>query len=346
MPRRGAAPLLACLAFLSAFPLLGGETPPKPEEQALLALYHDLLHGKAKPEDAERRHAALETLKSAGAPSQAFLDHLKEQVRTSLKEAEKAAKPEAVTRLYTQRKEAIAKARAAALAIILDETQYPDENHGRQAQPLVDQAVESLRALALPGSRTVAEADTAAREMAEALQALGTEAPPLPDGKALARKMDTLFLEAMSPADDLKTLATNQSALAKADPEVASCFQATCRYRMLMGLPPLAVDPRLMTAAQLHAEDMAKLDYTDHYSKDGKGPDARVRAQGFPYLPVGENIHFGPEEKGEEILIAWQHSSGHHRTLLGKKFQLLGIGHSKDKWVQDFGGGPQKPQRR
>jgi len=46
--------------------------------------------------------------------------------------------------------------------------------------------------------------------------------------------------------------------------------------------PPLAPHPALTRAARAHAQDMVTRDYFAHVSPEGIGPNARVRAEGYP----------------------------------------------------------------
>jgi len=46
--------------------------------------------------------------------------------------------------------------------------------------------------------------------------------------------------------------------------------------------PPLAPHPALTAAARGHAADMVDRDYFAHVSPEGVGPNARIRAEGFP----------------------------------------------------------------
>jgi len=335
---------LLALGALLCTTLQGAETL-KPEEDAQLALYSALAQGRAKPQDADLRNAGLEALKVSGQPSPDFLDRLKAEAGKAAEEVGKAAGPEAARRLRSQRRSSIARAREKALGIIRNKSHYPDKDHGAEGQSKVDEALGKLGAMATPGEGTLAAPLAAFQEIAGVLRAFGVEAPASPDGAALARKLDSLFFDALVPADDLKALNAAREALAKADAEVASCFLATCRYRMLMGLKPLALDARLMAAAQLHADDMAKQDYFSHDSKDGRKPIDRTQAQDFPSRFIAENIAYG-RKTGEAALDGWQHSSGHHRNLLGPDFQFLGVGRTGTKWVQVLGGiQPRKAQR-
>jgi uncharacterized protein YkwD len=111
------------------------------------------------------------------------------------------------------------------------------------------------------------------------------------------------------------------------------------------GAPPLTLDPRLVEAAQKHAEDMLRRSYYDHESLEGLRPRDRVAQAGYQAGLVAENIARGPVSV-EEAMSAWMQSRGHRSNLLNPAFREMGVGcavgHSAAigdtvVWVQDFG---------
>ena len=62
-----------------------------------------------------------------------------------------------------------------------------------------------------------------------------------------------------------------------------------------------------------------------------------TRARSFGHVgPVWENRHRGVGT-GEGALIAWTHSSAHHRTILTAKLTEMATGIAEKTWVQKFG---------
>ncbi len=111
-----------------------------------------------------------------------------------------------------------------------------------------------------------------------------------------------------------------------------------------IGVMPLELDPRLTTAAQVHAADMLARSYYNHNSPEGTTPRQRVRAAGFVADVVAENIAAG-QTSAADALGAWMHSTDHRRNLLDPRLTHIGIGMAlgsyehryKIMWVQDFG---------
>lgn len=117
------------------------------------------------------------------------------------------------------------------------------------------------------------------------------------------------------------------------------------RYRRQKGLGPLRMDRNLQRAAQWMSDDMAAKDYLSHSDSKGRDPFERLAAFGYNYnTDKAENVAAG-QKTAEEVLKAWQSSSGHNRNMLDSHFTVIGIGFSYGKksrygwyWATSFGG--------
>jgi uncharacterized protein YkwD len=87
--------------------------------------------------------------------------------------------------------------------------------------------------------------------------------------------------------------------------EVQLMEQLVNRHRASVGCPRLEPLAGAARAAQLHSEDMARRDYFDHTSPDGRQPWDRVAAQGVRYRMVGENIAHTPGATARTPTTAW-----------------------------------------
>ena len=88
-------------------------------------------------------------------------------------------------------------------------------------------------------------------------------------------------------------------------------------------------DPRLNAAAQAHCEEMACKNYMDHTGSDGSDWAARVKAAGYSYSYVSENIYAGDPGFGGDAQGAfdwWMNSPVHRDNILSKKITQIGIG--------------------
>jgi uncharacterized protein YkwD len=117
------------------------------------------------------------------------------------------------------------------------------------------------------------------------------------------------------------------------------------------GCGPLRLDARLTKAAMGHARAMARDDFFAHEDKAGRHASDRVRAEGYTYTMVGENISAGYDTV-HETMDGWMRSPGHRANILTCAFKDLGVGHVyqandtplkgvrspyRHYWVQVFG---------
>ena len=112
--------------------------------------------------------------------------------------------------------------------------------------------------------------------------------------------------------------------------------------RSKVGLPPLTFNSKLAAAAQKHSQSMAMQDFFDH-----RQMVERVKAEGYQYSRVGENIIAG-NPTPEAAMQGWMKSPGHRANILNPEFRELGVGYYvlendqgnvnyKHYWTQVFG---------
>ena len=106
-------------------------------------------------------------------------------------------------------------------------------------------------------------------------------------------------------------------------------------------LPPLTVEPRLRAAAQAHNDDMVARGFFAHDSPEGASVADRVRATGYPYAVVAENLAAG-QQTPAEVVQGWMDSPGHRANLLHPDVRQIGVGFTAGgsygtTWTQVFG---------
>jgi uncharacterized protein YkwD len=113
--------------------------------------------------------------------------------------------------------------------------------------------------------------------------------------------------------------------------------------RASVGCSALALNAKLMTAAQGHSEDMALRNYVEHDSPDGVTPSQRVTNAGYDWSKTGENIAAG-QPTAAEVMSAWMNSPGHRANILDCGYTEIGIGYMYESndtyqhyWTQNFG---------
>lgn len=123
----------------------------------------------------------------------------------------------------------------------------------------------------------------------------------------------------------------------------AELLRLTNLERQKAGLAPLRLSSRLTTAAQNHASDMARNNYFSHTGRNGSSMVTRIKATGYLYGYVGENIAAGKTSPAATI-EQWMNSAGHRANILNPNFTEIGFGYAKSSnaryqhyWVQVFG---------
>lgn len=117
--------------------------------------------------------------------------------------------------------------------------------------------------------------------------------------------------------------------------------ELTNRERARTGLPPLAVDPVLTSAAQAHSADMVARAFYSHTSPEGRQPWDRAASAGSTRRTIGENIACG-QRSPAEVVDGWMNSPGHRANILKPDFTHIGVGFAGGGpkgtyWTQLFG---------
>ena len=132
---------------------------------------------------------------------------------------------------------------------------------------------------------------------------------------------------------------------------VSRVIARTNSYRVANGCPALAVNAILMGTAQAHSQEMALRDYVGHNSADGTSPWDRIKAAGYNYRLVAENIAWGAISP-EKVVDAWffetPPNDAHRKNILNCGLREIGVGYyylandpgnvtAHTYWTQDFG---------
>ena len=129
-----------------------------------------------------------------------------------------------------------------------------------------------------------------------------------------------------------------------ASSDVASTIvQLTNGERSNAGLPALRAASRLMQAAQLHADQMARLGRLEHVLSGAQypRPEDRLAAAGYQWSSYAENIAMG-QSSAAAAMDSWMRSSGHRANILSTSVTEIGVGFARDSagrpyYVQVFG---------
>ncbi|MBK6009544.1 CAP domain-containing protein [Streptomyces sp. MBT53] len=94
--------------------------------------------------------------------------------------------------------------------------------------------------------------------------------------------------------------------------------------RAKAGSPPIALDSRLVSAAQAHVSDMAAAGHLSTESRDGASVYQRVIHAGYAYLTVGEHLVSGPRTPAEFVDYCLRTEQA-RRTLLERDVTHAGL---------------------
>jgi uncharacterized protein YkwD len=152
---------------------------------------------------------------------------------------------------------------------------------------------------------------------------------PAPTGRRTAVLIALLFAvtSAVSLVRPTPAFAWDEDAFSNASAE--KLVTLTNRSRAAAGLKSLKVDATLTSVARWRSKDMIERDYFSHdipgYGKVFKKLDAK----GFCYKVAGENIGWNtyPDDVATQTVHdMFMDSSGHRKNILGKSWDVIGIG--------------------
>jgi uncharacterized protein YkwD len=141
------------------------------------------------------------------------------------------------------------------------------------------------------------------------------------------------------------------AAAAQAGDLAARVITRTNTYRAANGCAALSASAILMATAQAHSQDMALSDFVGHQSSDGTGPWDRIKAAGYNYQLVAENISWGSTSP-DAVVDSWFNESPpddlHRKNILNCALRNIGVGYyylandpgritAHAYWTQDFG---------
>lgn len=98
--------------------------------------------------------------------------------------------------------------------------------------------------------------------------------------------------------------------------------------RALANVPELVVNPKLIEAAQLKANDMAEKGYFAHQTPDGYDSWHWFEMVGYDYSHAGENLAVDFSESSD-VESAWMKSPTHRDNILNNKYTEIGIATAK-----------------
>ena len=106
---------------------------------------------------------------------------------------------------------------------------------------------------------------------------------------------------------------------------VGDLLAGTNSQRSANGVASLALNTKLINAAQAKANDMVARDYWSHTTPDGQQPWVFITQAGYSYRAAGENLAYGFATSSDTI-TGWMNSPPHKENLLKTTFNDVGFG--------------------
>ena len=112
----------------------------------------------------------------------------------------------------------------------------------------------------------------------------------------------------------------------------AEVFELTNAERREVGRALLRTNPRLMRAAQMHAEQIARAGQPAHVLPRAAYPRAedRLAAAGYNWQSYAENVALG-QPTAAAVVRDWMRSQSHRRNVVNPTFTELGVGYALDR---------------
>ncbi|MCC6739697.1 MAG: FHA domain-containing protein [Planctomycetia bacterium] len=325
------------------------------------------LIGKIDSKQADQGYAVYKALKDDSTLTAEFMQKATGYFVTSLQEKRQGimkglqnSQNIANFKALQELKKELNKRRAEALRIIYDKTIYPDENHGIEGQPKVDDAVAKVRELWDKPLAVVARLDDGVRVLVEAGEKTNAWLKEMGEaGDDAAMEEYELLLGHVNETLNLKNVCLDKTeqdirdynkkvfAYNKTGGDTQmvgvelECAKITNEYREMMGRKCLEVDDMLGKAAKKHSQEMVDLAYFAHESPTARlrTPMDRAKIEGYTG-PVGENIATGYGD-ARAAFTGWYNSSGHHRNMLSDGWNHIGLGCvGGTMWTENLGRGP------
>ncbi len=205
-------------------------------------------------------------------------------------------------------------------------------------------ALASLEKLYQPETRDPVEEIPDLRRLRDSLLVVGhcrvqlreemleaVPADPAEELKALLPESGSLQIPL--PGNARAVLRRNAALAEEIEPAEAKGIAQLNHWRILLGLDPLIIDPKLCEAARDHSKDMAEQGFFSHTNPDPEKSTPSARARRFGTSASGENIAIAAG--AEAANRSWFGSPGHHRNMFGN-YSVVGLGGQGRHWTQNF----------
>jgi uncharacterized protein YkwD len=177
--------------------------------------------------------------------------------------------------------------------------------------------------------------DAAGRQRAARIALRQSASQQRAQAAAIARAMVLTAAPGPLAPDQLRFIA--RAIPANAQVVTQAIIDLTNFVRTENHLPPLSANAALMQAAQLHSQDMARLDQMQHDLPGVPLASLTDRAAfvHYSYQLLGENIAYNQADPAS-LVASWMQSPAHRENMLNPSFTDIGVGLSWNRRGEPF----------
>ena len=147
------------------------------------------------------------------------------------------------------------------------------------------------------------------------------------------------FVGGLKGSTTVKSYTSTNTAAQVYTPESSMSIAGVLKYtnieRVKAGLKPLTLNKKLSNSAIAKVDDMFALQYFEHTSPTGKTAADLVRAEGYDFQSVGENLALGDFGTDQKLVEAWMNSPLHRKNILNPRFTEIGLAVAKGTYKGD-----------
>jgi uncharacterized protein YkwD len=109
----------------------------------------------------------------------------------------------------------------------------------------------------------------------------------------------------------------------------------TCGGETMPPVKPLVWNTKLEKASVAHSVYMSDTNNFSHQGKNGSWPEERIKAAGYAWDQVGENIGKGYKDIPAAI-VGWKESTGHCKQMMSADVTEMGAAKVGPYWCQKY----------
>ena len=108
-----------------------------------------------------------------------------------------------------------------------------------------------------------------------------------------------------------------------------------CGNKKFPAAPSLILNSKLTSASYKHSQDMSENQFLEHISSNGDTLVERMKAVGYAWSAVGENLAHN-QKTIQQVIEDWLSSPGHCSNLMSSDYTQAGVAVVNWYWTQVY----------